>query len=291
MTDTNAVFSTSTTGMDLSTLPKGAWYVELEDYDRPRLAKGYWVSPERIGQYAIEATGYVGGLDEPTAALMQSYAGRWTRPGQIEFLEKVNGGPLSPELVSVLASVDPAVRSILDQAEAGSPQAQDLVRYAEGLAASRNGGEDPADDVYEAVGDYDDSDVLKRIQAWADRKESASDLAMLEMLYEQPAIADEERATGAAEPLPPETLELLGVLHASGVLYSGEEWIPSADVRAMAAKQLGWPDNPEGDRQIAAALRELTPPVESKRKGKDRTTVYSVAELRTAAERHRDAGK
>jgi hypothetical protein len=91
MTDVNAVFSTDTTGIELSTLPNGAFYLEQKGYVRPRLAKGYFISPERIKTYAIANAAFVGAVDDRTAALMPDYPQRWTRPNQRELLETIAG--------------------------------------------------------------------------------------------------------------------------------------------------------------------------------------------------------
>lgn len=266
MTDTNAVFSSNTTGIDLSMLPKGAFYVELEGFDRPKLAKGYWLTPERISKYAIEATAYAGGLDTATAQAMENYAGRWSRPNQLAFLEKVNGGPLRSELMAVLTGHGPA-----------SDAASTITGATQGTS-----------DVYAAAGDYDSSEVLNRIKSWADRKEAEhtkdADMALLEQLWEQPEISENARNT-SLEALPADTLDLLGALHASGALYAGEEWLPAADIRALAAQELDWPDNSEGDRRIVSALAALG--VESKRVTKKKITAYPVDALRAAAEHHK----
>ena len=269
MTDVNAVFSTNTTGIELSELPKGAWYVELEDDHRPKLAKGYWTTPARISEYAIEATAYVGGVDAPTAELMEHYTGRWSRPGQLAFLEKVNGGSLRPELLDILTAGAPATASTA-VTNAG-PSSEDMP------------------DVYAAAGDYDASDVMARIKAWADQKENeqdtTADVKLLEQLWDQPEISENARNIGPVA-LPTDTLDLLAALHASGVLYaSEEEWIPAADIRALAAHELDWPENTEGNRRIVAALAALG--VESKRVTKKKITAYPVDELKAAAARHK----
>jgi len=261
MTDVNAVFSSNTTGVDLSVLPKGAWYVELIGDERPRLAKGYWTSPDRINTIAIEATAYVGGVDEATASHMQHYAGRWSRPNQIEFLQRIAGGPLPEGLLRVLTN------SGMTQTPTQPPQ---------------DGAHTPDDYGYDA------SDLLQQIADWAEHRATATDPAMLEMLFAQPAIPDYDRNT--AEALPPDTLQILAALHASGILYqgSGEEWVPAVDVRALAVKDLRWADNPEGDRRVSTALRAIG--ITSRRRGVSRITVYSISELRKAAKRHNDPG-
>lgn len=280
MTDVNAVFSTETNGVELSTLPKGAFYVEMEEYSRPRLAKGFWLTPERIHQYAIENTPYVGGLDTATADCMQHYAGRWTRPHQIAFLEQVNGGPLRPELMDALIAQDPIVNGIIAQAEAGDPGAQQLVKFAEELADQQERQQQGGSDSDE----YDDGDLIARMRAWAEEKANSHDASMLELMWDQPEIDDAERNTADATALSANTLVLLGAIHAEGVLYSGEEWIPATDVLGLAVKHLGWPNNPEGGRMVAEALREIG--VESTRKGGKRITSYPVEALRVAAEQH-----
>lgn len=310
MTDVNAVFNTHTTGIDLSTLPKGAWFVELDGFERPRLAKGYWLESERIEQYAIEATQYVGGVDPATAALMKSYAGRWSRPGQLKFLEAVNGGPLRQELVDMLTqptakgapgNAMAAFEQWVKDHHAGEDITQELFEQfiretwqaatPDERAAFRAslGAEAAPAPVEPATGDYDASDAIARIKAWADRKATdQDDLAVIEAAWAMDPVDEPDPSTAAGGSPTADTLALLAVIAASGALSTGEEWLPAADVRAMAAKHLGWPDNPEGDRRVTEALGAVR--IQSTRKGKKKITAYPVAALRTAIQRHHDDG-
>jgi hypothetical protein len=274
MTDTNAVFSTNTTGIELTALPKGAWYVELDGFDRPALAKGYLVDHAQISTYAIEATAYVGGVDAATAACMEHYAERWSRPTQLRYLAQINGGPLRPELLEVLTG-------------SSTPASGSASTLGPRPAASSERARDGID------GEYDASEILARIERWANSEADSENLASLEVMWDQPEIPDGNRNTGH-QAFPPETLALVAALHASGALNDdpgwltggdGNPWLRAADIRVIAAEALDWPNNSEGDRQVTTALEALG--IESRRISQKKVTAYRVADLRAAVERIR----
>jgi hypothetical protein len=139
------------------------------------------------------------------------------------------------------------------------------------------------DDPYEGTGEFDTSALLDRIGAWAaERAEDALDTSVetLEAMWVQQTI---ERVLSS------DGHELLGVLAGSGVLDGPgadepNAWLAFADIRAMVTGQLGWPDNPEGDRRISATLTEAG--VESKRRTRAKIVSYLINDLRAAIKRH-----
>jgi hypothetical protein len=81
-----------------------------------------------------------------------------------------------------------------------------------------------------------------------------------------------------------DTVALLEALSRSGLSLDGDA-VRSAEVLSVAAGELGWPDNPEGGRKVADALRAVG--VESFRPtGGDRATSYPCGPLKAAMERH-----
>lgn len=96
-----------------------------------------------------------------------------------------------------------------------------------------------------------------------------------------------EFLTGETAPrrdMSPDTVPLLEALSRSRLPLDGEA-VKSSDVLSVAAGELGWPDNPEGARKVADALRTVG--VESFRPtGGDRSTSYPCGPLTVAIGRY-----
>jgi hypothetical protein len=286
MTDVNAVFSTDTTGVELSTLPNGAFYLEQKGYVRPRLAKGYFISPERIKTYAIANAAFVGAVDDRTAALMPDYPQRWTRPNQRELLETI-AGRREPGVSSQTA--------VADTEEGNEPMSLNWDELNEMLPQVP---QDLIDKVNRAeeldrVAQKGKEDLAKLTESLT--TDLASEIDELERRLAMPVVPDEQRNTTtlpaaaqqpAGEPLPADTLALLGALAAANLLYTQERWLRSTDILAAVAGMLGWPQNTEGGRRLSAALAPIG--VESSRESIEgkKYTVYPVVALREAIKRH-----
>jgi hypothetical protein len=286
MTDVNAVFSTDTTGVELSTLPNGAFYLEQKGYVRPRLAKGYFISPEQIKTYAIANAAFVGAVDDRTAALMPDYPQRWTRPNQRDLLETIAGrrepGVSGQAAVADTEEGDEPMSLNWDELNEMLPQVpQDLIdkanRTEELDQIARQGKEDLAKLTESLTTDL------------------ASEIDELERRLAMPVVPDDQRNTTthpattqhpAGEPLPADTLALLGALAATNLLYTPQRWLRSTDILAAVAGMLGWPQNTEGGRRLSAALAPIG--VESSRESIEgkKYTVYPVIDLREAIKRH-----
>lgn len=282
MTDVNAVFNGDTAGIELSTLPNGAFYVELKGFARPRLAKGYWLDPERIKDFAIRNAQFCGSVDPETAALMEHYQERWTRDNQRQLLDTIAGKRRAR--LAGAAPVDTAQGEeglVFDMGEIERMMPQlprDLVDRARQA-------EERDQEVEQGRQD------IARLQNNLDALTGETD-ALLEQIraaYELPPISDEERNIRQPEvrpALPAGTASLLGLLASSDLLYAQDGWLPSKDVVAAVAKHLGWPDSSEGARRVADALRAVG--IEAKRVSVDgdRFMGYNVAALRKAVRKH-----
>lgn len=285
MTDVNAVFCTDTVGVELSQLPNGAFHIEQKGYLRPRLAKGYWLAPERIKTYAITNAQYLGAVDEPTAALMPDYAQRWTRPNQRELLDTIAGrrapGDTPPQLQT--ADIDHPARDdmTLDWEELTKmvPQVpQELIARAEheqklqrrSQQGRQEGRRFTETFVAELNAEFDELERSMARSGVPDEKNT------------RPTVPTQS----ASEPLPADTLEVLGTLAASSLLYPAQRWLRSAEILATVADVLGWPTNTEGGRRLSAALAPLG--ITSSRESIEgkKHTVYPAKALREAIQRH-----
>lgn len=288
MVDVNAVFASDTVGITLNTLPNGAFYIEQKGYSRPRLAKGYRLKPDRIKQIAINNAQYCGAVDEATAALMPNYAGRWTRPNQRELLDTIAGRRTPTTNTDTDTAPVVGGDEVTDWTNPSwklqPPQA--LIDAAEAADKARDESRRISEDA------KNDPSIRNKFAAMT---------AELEQMMALPTISDDARNTTSsqqpdqpvdedqadAEPPSADLLALLGALAASDLLYAaGSEWVPSDDIRTVAAQTLGWPDNSEGFRRIAAALREVhieagRPSIEGRK-----TTAYKVSDLRSAIQDH-----
>jgi hypothetical protein len=290
MTDVNAVFSTDTIGVELSALPNGAFYIEQKGYLRPRLAKGYFMTPERIKTYAIANAAFVGAVDERTAALMPDYQQRWTRPNQRELLETIAGrrGPgISAQAVVADTEEEEegeAVSPDWDELNNMLPQVpQDLIDKANRAAE------------LDQIAQEGKEDLAKLNESL--NTGLASEIAELERRLAMPVVPDEQRntttrpadpqqPTGEPLPLPADTLALLGALAATNLLYTQQRWVRSTDILTAVANMLGWPNNTEGGRRLSAALAPVG--VESTRESIEgkKYTVYPMVALREAIKQH-----
>jgi hypothetical protein len=288
MTDVNAVFSTDTIGVELSALPNGAFYIEQKGYLRPRLAKGYFMTPERIKTYAIANAAFVGAVDERTAALMPDYQQRWTRPNQRELLETI-AGRRGPGISAQAAVADTeeeeegeAVSPDWDELNNMLPQVpQDLIDKANRAAE------------LDQIAQEGKEDLAKLNESL--NTGLASEIAELERRLAMPVVPDEQRNTTTrpadpqqptGEPLPADTLALLGALAATNLLYTQQRWLRSTDILTAVANMLGWPNNTEGGRRLSAALASVG--VESTRESIEgkKYTVYPMVALREAIKQH-----
>lgn len=285
MTDVNAVFSTDTIGVELSTLPNGAFYIEQKGYLRPRLGKGYFLTPERIKTYAIANAQFVGAVDDRTAALMPDYPQRWTRPNQRELLETIAGrrgpGISAPTAVTNNEEEGEPMSPDWDELNNLLPQVpQDLIDKANRAAE------------LDQIAQEGKQDLAKLNESLT--TDLASEIAELERHLALPVVPEDQRNTTtrpadpqpAGEPLPADTLALLGALAATNLLYTQQRWLRSTDILATVAEVLGWPENTEGGRRLSAALAPVG--VESSRESIEgkKYTVYPVAALREAITRH-----
>jgi hypothetical protein len=100
--DANAVFNTSTHGVNVESLPKGGLYLEMQGYSQPVLAKGMYADAARKQRAAVEHSIYCGPLDawttEPDEKVgyegMRYYDGRWLRKNQQAFLRQLCPNPV-----------------------------------------------------------------------------------------------------------------------------------------------------------------------------------------------------
>jgi hypothetical protein len=92
--DANAVFNSQTAGINVESLPVGALYMEFAGYSRPVLAKGLYLTQDRIRETAVEHAQYCGPIDEWTAESLTYYPERWTRQGQQDFLHLLCRNPV-----------------------------------------------------------------------------------------------------------------------------------------------------------------------------------------------------
>lgn len=288
--DVDSIFTGDTTGVQLQSLPNGAVYVEHGADDRPRLGKGYLTTAEHKRRLAVRHAAYCGGIDPQTAATLTHYAERWQRPATRALLEQIAGGRLP---AAVGARIGPP-------AEGGGQMTQP------------DSGAEP-DDMgggWDSIGfqpsaHWDDAierrEAAERIEHDAQNEPSPFDgefsAEALAELFGQPARDDAERNAGAARPTAPTPAgpsatarELLAAVLGSDLMYSMETTIPTADVLAVAADELGWPDNPEGSRRVTAALREVG--IETRRTtvAGSRTMVVDGEPLREAARQWGAAG-
>jgi hypothetical protein len=288
MTDVNAVFSTDTIGVELSTLPNGAFYIEQKGYLRPRLGKGYFLTPERIKTYAIANSKFVGAVDDRTAALMPDYAQRWTRPNQRELLETI-AGRRGPGISTQAAVAD------IEEQEEGEPMSADwdelnkmLPQVPQDLIDKANRAAE-----LEQIAQAGKQDLAKLNESL--NTDLASEIAELECQLAMPVVPEDKRNTttrpadpqqSTSEPLPADTLALLGALAATNLLYTQQRWLRSTDILAAVAEVLGWPENTEGGRRLSAALAPVG--VESSRESIEgkKYTVYPVVALREAIRQH-----
>jgi hypothetical protein len=120
--DANAVFNTSTHGVNVESLPKGGLYLEMSGYSQPVLAKGMYADAARKQRAAVEHSIYCTPLDpwttEPDEKVgyegMRYYDGRWLRKNQQAFLRQlcpnptqvVPRGTLPPELTGGACEVE-----------------------------------------------------------------------------------------------------------------------------------------------------------------------------------------
>ncbi|CAL9677631.1 hypothetical protein SUDANB95_07957 (plasmid) [Actinosynnema sp. ALI-1.44] len=296
MTDVNAVFSTETYGIELATLPNGAFYIEQKGYTRPRVGKAYWLEPARIKQYAIANAQFCGAVDKRTADLMPDYEERWTRPGQRELLDLI-AGRRSPAAAGARRQqgVDPddwdtwtadgegEVSSVLDdweaEMEAMMPQVpQDLLDRAEAADKAR------------AAAAQAKAEALDRLDEAQSSLEA--EMAALEASMNLPPATDDVR--NAKPPAPPKALDddvlaLLGAIVSANLLSTDADpdWIPAADILAVAATTLNWPNNTEGARRVSRALGTVDVFSSRPTIGGKKITSYPKGALRNVIEEYR----
>lgn len=89
--DQMAAFNGDTTDVTLHDLPDCAFYGERYNDQRPDRVMGYRYDVEDIAWAATRHGAYAATLDQGTAAGLEHYAERWSRPDQQAFLRRVAG--------------------------------------------------------------------------------------------------------------------------------------------------------------------------------------------------------
>jgi hypothetical protein len=300
--DANAVFNTSTHGVNVESLPKGGLYLEMQGYGQPVLAKGMYADAARKQRAAVEHSIYCTPLDawttEPDESVgyegMRYYDGRWLRKNQQAFLRQlcpnpaqvVPRGTLPPELTGGAREVE-AMRQFGEWMDANyADECATPYLLNEFLRTYAPPADTRPSPVVSTGGQSDLEEPAPRVAGTDD------EIQRLDDLYEAPAY--KAPPTWHIDPtLREDTRDLLQALAVSDLLYTTEECIPSADLLALVVAKLQWDSNSTvAGRRVAAALRHVNVMKADPRPTIDgrKVIAYRVADLRAAVDSNRMDG-
>lgn len=245
----NSTFTGVTTGVDVATLRQGELYMQVDEFDRPVLGKAYRIEREAIEKATREHTVYAQPLDPGTADGLDFYAERWTRPDQQAYLRS-----LMPGAVRTVPGQRPAGRTEI----ASDPAAAQIPDVPPSIAAAQRASIDESQYSAEALAamfpDVDES--LNNLDVGLDADGDGRPDTPLPW------------GEGIDPALPLGTRQLLDLLARSNLLC--DEWLPTVDIVALAAAELGWnPSESKGAEQVKAALAEAGVDQPPRRKGRD----------------------
>jgi len=282
------LFGADSGRLRLAGLPPGAYAITDERHRRvPEVIKGYNVSPEirtgavrnadRLETHAI--------LDEYTAGALKTYAGRWTRDSQVQQVRDIitgSGRDVDDDVLDELALTDPT--------NVGKRTSRiDPPRDEHGNPTRRR---DAAESLAEEIKRIQSAERSSRVAAAADG--AVPDDDELQVWFAMDAN-NEDADDDVLPPVSPEALDVAAAIRSSGILDTGDEWVPFRRVVEAVCDEMGWAalndngrPNKATDGRVSRAISELDPEIETRQKFASRVAAYEVARLAAAVNARRE---
>ena len=266
------MFTGSTVGINAGDLPPGCYFGQLsKGKTDPTLAKGWFLTEDEIGFFAIEGAHYAGVLDKYTINHMEYYAGRWSRIGQRDILTNMCNGSLPDHVATFIGeplSDNSSSKISTDSltSNSGYGLGGSAIERLRNISSGKS-----------KLGDESTEKGIRNTSDWIPND------AELKAMLATPAIDDADRLRhttkhedyGAPSP---DCVKLLHTLHQTRILDTDNhdvapDMVPVTMLIKIAAEQLGWGTGAAGGQRIASALKTVN--IERKRVTKEKITSYS----------------